>query len=89
MSTTLYVGNLPYSVTERQLEDLFRGIGTVNSVRIITDASGRSKGFGFVEMDSEEEARTAIERLNGYSLSNRIIVVNVARPRERGMRRRF
>lgn len=89
MSTTLYVGNLPYSVTEEELEDLFTGIGRVNSVRIITDATGRSKGFGFVEMESPQEARAAIERLNGYSLSNRTIVVNVARPRERGMRRRF
>ncbi len=87
MSTTLYVGNLPYSVTERELETLFAGIGDVSSVRIITDAGGRSKGFGFVEMATAEQAQMAIEKLNGYSLNNRTIIVNMARPRERGRRR--
>ncbi len=89
MARTLYVGNLPYSITEGELEDLFAGVGVVNSVRIITDASGRSKGFGFVEMDYDEDAHVAIERLNGYSLNNRNIVVNIARPRERTGRKRF
>jgi len=83
MSTKLYVGNLPYSVTEEELENLFKETGEIVSVKIITDYDGRPKGFGFVEMASKEAAQEAIDKLNGYSLSNRKIVVNEARPKER------
>lgn len=78
----LYVGNLPFQVTEDELKDLFKEAGTVESVRVITDrATGRSRGFAFVEMASEEEAKTAIEKLNGKMFKEREIVVNMARPR--------
>lgn len=80
--TKLYVGNLSFQVTEEDLKDLFKEAGTVESVRIITDrGTGRSRGFAFVEMASEEEAKAAIEKFNGHSLKEREIVVNVARPR--------
>ena len=66
MSSKLYVGNLPFSISEDSLRELFAESGTVESVNIITDRdTGRSKGFGFVEMSSEEEAQSAIEKLNG------------------------
>lgn len=81
MNKKLYVGNLSYDVTEADLEDLFKKAGTVVSVTIITDRySGKSKGFGFVEMDSEEGAKTAIKTLNGQTLKDRAINVNEARP---------
>jgi len=83
MSNKLYVGNLPYSVTQDDLEGLFKEAGKVISARIITDAIGRSKGFGFVEMASNEEAQEAINRFNGHSLKERNIVVNEARPQQR------
>jgi cold-inducible RNA-binding protein len=77
----LYVGNLAYSVTESDLTDLFKEHGEVQSAKIITDRdSGRSKGFGFVEMGSNEEGLAAIEALNGKSIENRQITVNEARP---------
>jgi cold-inducible RNA-binding protein len=81
----LYVGNLSYSTTEEELQKLFSEVGSIVSVTIITDRmSGRSKGFGFVEMETEEAAQEAIERLNNYQLNERTIVVNEARPpRER------
>lgn len=89
----LYVGNLAFQTTEDDLRELFSKAGTVESVKIITDGySGRSKGFGFVEMASEEEAKKAIEKFNRYSLKEREIVVNEARPpREKRSfeRRRF
>ncbi len=81
----LYIGNLPYSMTENQLTEMFQKIGEVTSAKVITDKfSGRSKGFAFVEMSSEEEAGKAIEKLNGTQLEGRPIVVSEARPmRER------
>lgn len=79
----LFVGNLDYGVTSDQLRQLFGQHGTVVDAVVITDrASGRSKGFGFVEMGSEEEANAAIEKLNGSELEGRKLTVNMARPRE-------
>ena len=84
----IYVGGLPYQTTEQDLLDLFAQVGHVTSASVITDrASGRSKGFGFVEMSNDQEARTAIERLNGTNLGNRTIVVNEARERQTTDRR--
>lgn len=79
----LYVGNLPYSVTEDQLKGLFAQAGTVETVTIISDKySGRSKGFAFIEMANDEEAQKAIELLNGRDLDGRNLTVNEARPKE-------
>ena len=85
MNKKLYVGNLSYQTTEDDLQQLFVEAGPVVSATIITDrASGRSKGFGFVEMETEQAAQEAIERFNNYELNQRNIVVNEARPpRER------
>ena len=84
MGNKLYVGNLPYSSTEEQLKTTFGEFGTVNSTRIITDReTNRSKGFGFVEMGSDDEAQAAIDKLNGQEFEGRKIVVNEARPQER------
>lgn len=82
----LYIGSLPYDTTEEQLKELFSQAGTVDSATIIMDKfSGRSKGFGFVEMANEEEAQKAIESLNGHQVGDKSIIVNEARPmRERG-----
>ena len=78
----IYVGNLPYEVTEDDLRQVFEQSGEVGSVTIINDKySGRSKGFGFVEMPSEAEGKAAIESLNGNDLKGRTINVNEARPR--------
>ena len=83
MAAKLYVGNLPYSVTEAKLEEHFSQHGKVVSARIITDKfSGRSKGFGFVEMESAEQAERAISALNGAEFEGRTIVVSEARPQE-------
>lgn len=83
MGKKLYVGNLPYSFTEGTLNDLFGQIGAVESCRLITDRdSGRSKGFGFVEMSSEEDAEKAISELNGKEVEGRALTVNEARPQE-------
>lgn len=83
MSKRLFVGGLPYSLTETQLKDYFEKVGTVSSCNLIIDRySGRSKGFGFVEMENDAEADKAIETLNGKDLEGRKIVVNVARPME-------
>lgn len=83
MGKKLYVGNLAFSVTEDVLNDLFSQHGTVDSCRLITDRdSGRSKGFGFVEMSSEEEAEKAIAELNGHEFEGRALTVNEARPQE-------
>lgn len=83
MAKKLYVGGLSYDTTEETLKDLFAQTGTVESATIIIDRmSGRSKGFGFVEMASEEEAQKAIETLNGKELDGRNIIVNEARPQE-------
>ncbi len=83
MSTKLYVGNLSFDTSEIELEELFAGSGTVQSANIITDRdTGRSRGFGFVEMSSTEEANNAIAELNGKEVGGRDIVVNEAKPRE-------
>ena len=88
MGKKLYVGNLSYSTTEDDLRDTFAKIGEVASAKLITDpTNGRSKGFGFVEMATEEDAQKAISALNGTSLQDRTITVNEARPpreRDRG-----
>jgi RNA recognition motif-containing protein len=82
MSVKLYVGNLPYNISSEDLEDLFRPIGEVVSSNIITDrATGRSRGFGFVEMESPEAAQAAIEQLNDREFEGRNLVVNEAKPR--------
>ena len=79
----IYVGNLDYKVQENDLERTFKDYGTVSSVNIITDKfNGRSKGFGFVTMENTDEAKNAIEDLNGATFENREIVVNEARPRK-------
>lgn len=84
MSTKVYVGGLPYSVTDGQLEELFSTHGTVESARVISDRmTGRSRGFGFVEMSSADEAQRAIEALNGTQLEGRTLMVSEARPQER------
>jgi cold-inducible RNA-binding protein len=79
----LYVGNLSYSITSQELEDLFAEHGKVNSAQVIQDReTGRSKGFGFVEMNDATEARAAMETLNSKDLDGRSLTVNEARPRE-------
>ena len=83
MSKKLYVGNLAYSIGKSDLEQMFAPYGTVNSAQVITDRdSGSSKGFGFVEMGSEQEAQAAIAALNGKSFEGRNLIVNEARPQE-------
>ena len=83
MSKNLYVGGLPYSVEDGQLMQLFQSHGTVESAKVITDRdTGRSRGFGFVEMGTQEEAEKAIQALNGTELEGRTLTVNVAKPRE-------
>jgi len=83
MSKKLYVGNLSYKVTEDDLRDLFKEFETVTEVNVITDrATGRSRGFGFVEISSDEDADKAVKLLNGKTLQDREIVVNEARPRK-------
>lgn len=78
----IFVGGLPYSTSDRELEELFSAHGTVESARIVTDRmTGRSRGFGFVEMSNEAEATEAIERLNGTQYEGRSLTVNEARPR--------
>lgn len=90
MAKKLYVGNLSYTTTEGALSELFSAVGEVESVNIITDRmSGRSKGFGFVEMKTEAAAQTAISQLNGNTVDDRQITVAEARPqRERSDRGR-
>ncbi len=88
--TKLYVGNLPYSYTEDNLRTLFADYGNVNSATIIIDRnSGRSKGFGFVELEDSSAAETAISELNGKDVDGRNIVVNEARPMTDRPRRNF
>jgi len=88
MAKKLYVGNLSYNITEDALRDVFTPLGEVQSVKIITDAAtGRSKGFGFVEMTNDEDADKAISTLNGTNVMDRAINVSEARPQtERGGR---
>jgi RNA recognition motif-containing protein len=84
MSVKLYVGGLPYSVTEQQLEELFAQQGAVTSAKVITDrVTGQARGFGFVEMATSEEAQKAITSLNGTQMGGRTITVNEARPQEK------
>ena len=87
----IYVGNLSYGVTEESLKVRFEEFGTVSSVKIINDKfTGKSKGFGFVEMDVEADGKQAIEDLNGQVFENRNMVVNEARPKtENSERRRY
>jgi RNA recognition motif-containing protein len=87
----LYVSNLGFNVTDNDLRKLFEGYGQVSSAKIITDReSGRSRGFGFVEMDSEKDANTAISKLNGKEMDGRALSVSVAKEREnRSERRKF
>jgi len=85
MTSKIYVGNLPYRVSEDELKQFFAAAGNVVSVRVITDAgSGRGKGFGFVEMETEAQARKAIEQLNGADFQGRALRVAEARPPSRG-----
>ena len=81
MGKKLYVGSLPYSTTEQDLQDLFASVGPVESAKIVTDRdSGRSKGFGFVEMVNDQDATNAIQQLNGKDLGGRKLIVNEAKP---------
>jgi cold-inducible RNA-binding protein len=90
MAKKLYVGGLPYSTTDTELKDAFAQSGSVVSAVIIMDKmSGRSKGFGFVEMSSDEEAQKAIEMWNGKEFGGRTLTVNEARPMEERPRRDF
>ena len=83
MEKKLFVGGLPYSVTDDQLHELFAAHGTVESATVVVDRyTDRSRGFGFVEMSTEEEAQKAIEALNGSELQGRSLTVNISRPRE-------
>ncbi|MDH1477597.1 RNA-binding protein [Comamonas thiooxydans] len=85
MSTKIYVGNLPYSVTDSSLRSNFAEFGTVTSAKVVMDReTGRSKGFAFVEMTSADECQAAISGLHGMSVDGRSIVVNLAKPREEG-----
>ncbi len=82
-TSKLYVGGLTYSITDAQLEELFSPHGTVESARVITDRmTGRSRGFGFVEMSSTDEAQAGMDALNGTDVEGRTLVVNEAKPRE-------
>ena len=96
MSQKLYVGGLPFSVTDTELENLFSPHGTIESAKVITDKfTGKSRGFGFVELSSASEATNAIDALNGTEVEGRTITVNEARQREnrsdtgRGQRNRW
>ncbi|HBQ59165.1 RNA recognition motif domain-containing protein [Gracilimonas amylolytica] len=78
----IYIGNLSYDVSSEQLQEVFEAYGTVSSAKVITDRnSGRSKGFGFVEMDNKAEAEAAIEQLDGAEIDGRPVKVNEAKPR--------
>lgn len=90
MGSKLYVGNLSYDTTSSDLEQLFSSHGTVRSAEVIADRdTGRSKGFGFVQMESDDAARTAIAALDGKDLQGRTMAVNVAKPREERPRSGF
>lgn len=90
MAKKLYVGGLPYATTDNELRDAFSQAGNVESATIIMDRmSGRSKGFGFVEMSTDEEAQAAIEMWNGKDFGGRSLTVNEARPMEERPRRDF
>jgi len=90
MEKRLYVGGISFQATEDELKEFFSTVGEVESVKIITDSqTGQAKGFGFVEMSSEEDAKKAIETLNGTTFMNRSIVVNEARPQMQRERKGF
>jgi RNA recognition motif-containing protein len=91
MAIKLFIGSLPYSTTDEELEQLFAAEGTVASAKVIFDReTGRSKGFGFVEFENDDEAKAAIQKLDGSEYSGRKLVVNEARPQQpRGERRSF
>lgn len=79
----IYIGNLPYNTTDQELQDLFSQFGEISKISIISDReTGRSRGFGFVEMVNDDEGRRAIEELNGKDYGGRALTVNEARPRE-------
>ncbi|MCK4414857.1 MAG: RNA-binding protein [Candidatus Eisenbacteria sp.] len=83
MSSNLYVGNLPFDVTEEELQELFEPQGEVISAKVITDReTGRARGFGFVEMQQDEDAQKAIQSLDGQDFKGRNLKVNLAKPRE-------
>ena len=83
----LYVGNLPYGTSNSDLQNLFEPHGAVKSAQVVMDRdTDRSKGFGFVEMDNAEEAKVAIDALNGQAVNGRVLTVNEARPREERIR---
>jgi cold-inducible RNA-binding protein len=85
MAKKLYVGNLPYGVSDSDLQEMFGAHGTVQSAQVIMDRdTGRSKGFGFVEMASDQEAAAAVAALNGQQRDGRALVVNEARPKAEG-----
>ena len=89
MSKNIYVGNLPFSVTEAGLREMFEAHGAVQSANLIMDRdTGRPRGFGFVEMDSDSEAQTAMEALDGTEMDGRALKVNEAREREKRPERR-
>ncbi len=82
MARKLYVGNLPYQTGETELQELFGSAGTVESVNVMRDmATGRARGFAFVEMSTDDEAQKAIEQFNNYALGGRNLTVNEARPK--------
>ena len=84
MNLKLYVGNLPFGASEEDLRKLFSEAGTVQSVKIVTDSySGRSRGFGFVEMNSQDEAQKAISLVNGKTLMERTLIVSEAKPQKK------
>ncbi len=90
MATKLFVGSLAYTVTDDELEQFFATVGKVTSAKVIIDRdTNRSKGFGFVEMESDDEAKAAIQQLDGKELNGRAIAVNEARPQENRERRSF
>jgi RNA recognition motif-containing protein len=83
MAKNIYVGNLPWKMTEEELQEMFQAHGSVRRVQVIKDKeSGRSRGFGFVEMDNDAEAQQAIDALNGADCQGRPLTVNEAKPRE-------
>src|SRR5436190_16596249 len=83
LAKRIYVGGLPYSVSEQDLQNLFKGSGSVTSATVVSDRyTGQSKGFGFVEMSTDAESDSAIQSLNGTMLQGRTLVVNEAKPRE-------
>ncbi len=85
MGRKLYVGNLPYSAEEAQLQELFAQAGSVESVKVMRDmATGRARGFAFVEMSSDDEAQKAIDQLNSFEFGGRALTVNEARPKTEG-----